>query len=138
MTAASCDDVAVTLGRSISDPLERGQVTQWLSDAELQIKVRLGDVALLDQAVLAFVEREAVAARCRNPEGYQSESIEDYSYRLPAETRQITILDEWWHMLDPDVGSGAFSARPYFEADTSRWPASVGEGVYFNSTDFDG
>jgi hypothetical protein len=52
-----------------------------------------------------------------NPSGYQSETIDDYTYRFGTETRQIVIRDEWWHLLDPDTGSGAFSARPYFVAD---------------------
>lgn len=134
MTAATVADVAVSLGRPITDPNEVAQVTQWLGDAELQIKTRLGDVSLLDQPILAFVEREAVVARCRNPEGFQSEQIDDYRYSLPANTRQVTILDEWWDMLSPGSSAGVFSARPSFEPDTARWPASKGEGVYFDSS----
>lgn len=109
--------VETSLGRTLS-AAERAQVEQWIGDAELLIGARLGDLALLDQDVLAYVVREAVVARMRNPEGFQSETIDDYTYRHGAESRRVTILDEWWRLLDPDSGSGAFSARPYFVPDT--------------------
>jgi len=112
-------DVAVALGRPITDTNEQAQVAWWISSAELQIKSRLGDTDLLDQDVLKFVVVEAVAAKAQNPEGAASETIDDYTYRLPAETRRVTILDEWWNMLDPNAGSGAFSVRATFTPDTS-------------------
>ena len=116
--AVTYEDVAISLGRSITaGSAEELQITQWIGDALLLIEHRLGDPAELDQDVLDYVVREAVTARARNPEGMQSETIDDYTYRLPAETRRVTILDEWWNMLDPDAGSGAFSVRPAFEAD---------------------
>lgn len=114
MTAIA--DIETSIGRSLTDA-EQGQVNQWIGDAELQIRLRLGDLDDLDPDALDFVTREAVVARLRNPDGYSSESIDDYTYRLPSETRRVTILDEWWRMLSPDIGSGAFSARPYFEPD---------------------
>lgn len=123
----TADDVAITLGRPIStdgDPSEEDQVEQWLTDVETLIFAQLGDLSLLDQSVLGFVEREAVAARLRNPEGFQSEQIDDYRYSMPANTRQITILDEWWDLLSPGTSAGAFSVRPTFEADTAQWAAS--------------
>jgi hypothetical protein len=110
-------DVETSLGRTLTGS-EQAQVYQWIGDAELLIGARLGDIALLDQPTLAYVVREAVVSRTRNPDGMQSETIDDYTYRLPAETRRVTILDEWWNLLDPQTGSGAFSVRPYFEADT--------------------
>lgn len=118
MAVATYEDVAVALGRPISEVSEQEQVTYWLNAAELVIAARLGDVALLDQASLKYVETEAAAAKAGNPEGYQSETIDDYTYRYSTEARRVTILDEWWRLLDPDTGSGAFSARPYFEPDT--------------------
>ena len=111
MAVASVDDVSVSLGRPITEGSEVAQVSQWLEDAELQIRLRLGPVETLDQAALAFVEREAVVARVRNPEGYQYEAIDDYRYGMPAESRRITILDEWWDMLEPAGSSTAFSIR---------------------------
>lgn len=101
MALATVDDVAVAIGRPISDGVERAQVDYWLTSAELIIQSRLGDLALLDQDVLRFVETEAVAAKMQNPDGFASETIDDYTYRLPTETRRVTILPEWWDMLSP-------------------------------------
>lgn len=109
MAVATYSDVAVAIGRSISDAAEQARVTYWLNAAELQIKARLGDVALLDQDTLKFVETEAVAARLLNPEGYQYEAIDDYRYGLPSESRQVTILPEWWSMLSPTGGGSAYT-----------------------------
>jgi hypothetical protein len=111
-------DVAVALGRPISDTDEQAQVTWWITTAELQIQSRLGDLSALDQDVLKYVVVEAVAAKAQNPEGASSETIDDYTYRLPTETRRVTILDEWWQMLDPNTSAGAYSTRPGFEPDT--------------------
>lgn len=117
MAVATYADVAIAIGRPISTPDEQAQVTYWLDGAEMQIKARLGDVATLDQAALKFVETEAVAARLTNPEGYQSETIDDYTYRHGAETRRVTILDEWWALLSPATEAASFSTRPGFEPD---------------------
>jgi hypothetical protein len=111
----SVDDVAVSLGRPISDPNEEAQVEQWIADAELLIRLRLGELALLDEDAVGYVVREAVIARLRNPDGYQYEAIDDYRYGLPNESRRITILDEWWDMLTPDGASSAFTIRAYGE-----------------------
>lgn len=122
MTVA-VSDIETALGRTLT-PQEVNQANQWIADARMLIGARLGDLTLLNQPRLDYVTREAVAARFRNPEGYQSESIDDYTYRHGAETRRVTILPEWWNLLDPDAGSGAFSARPYFQPDTAPlvWP----------------
>lgn len=120
MAVATLQDVATSLGRPITDTTEVDQVNQWLGDAELQIKLRLGDLAALDQAAIAYVEREAVVARLRNPDGYQYETIDDYRYGLPNESRRITITDEWWTMLAP--APGAFTIRPSYVPDD---PASM-------------
>jgi hypothetical protein len=114
-------DIETALGRTLSGT-ESAQATQWLDDALLIIGARLGDVALLDQSRLDYVVREAVVARFRNPEGFQSESIDDYTYRYGTETRRVTILPEWWELLSPARESGAFSTRPTFEPD--EWAES--------------
>ena len=109
MAVATFSDVAVAIGRPITDEAEQARVTYWLDAVELQIKARLGDVSLLDPDAVKFVETEAVAARLSNPEGYVSESIDDYSYRFGAETRRIAILDEWWALLSPLNTGSAFT-----------------------------
>lgn len=122
MAIATVNDVAVSLGRLPADlsETETAQIEQWLADAELQITLRLGDLVDLDPAAVAFVEREAVVARMRNPEGRQYEAIDDYRYGMPAESRKVTILDEWWAMLAPSTG--AFTIRPAYTPDD---PASM-------------
>lgn len=117
MTVATDSDVAVAIGRPISDSQERAQVNYWLEAAELLIRSRLGAVADLDQEAVKYVETEAVVAKMRNPEGYQSESIDDYTYRFGAESRRVVILDEWWALLAPGEGTAIYSTRPGFESD---------------------
>lgn len=107
MAVATVQDVTTAIGRPITDQAEVDRVTYWLSAAEMQIRARLGDVALLDQDAVRYVEAEAVATRLSNPDGYQSESIDDYTYRLPAESRQITITSDHWALLNP-VRAGSF------------------------------
>lgn len=110
-------DIETALGRTLTAS-ETNQATQWIADALMLIEVRLGDPALLsNQSAVDYVVREAVVARFRNPDGYQSESIDDYTYRHGTETRRVTILPEWWELLSPTRESGAFSTRPSFEAD---------------------
>lgn len=111
-------DIETALSRSLS-VAEQAQANQWIADALLLIGARLGDVALLDQPRLDYVVREAVVARFRNPEGFQSESIDDYTYRHGSETRRVTILAEWWDLLSPSRISAAFSTRPSFVVDTA-------------------
>lgn len=122
MPIATYDDVAVAIGRPITDPDERGQVTYWIESVELQIRARLGDVFDLDAAVVKYVEVEAVATKMQNPNGYQSETIDDYTFRYGSESRRVAILDEWWNLLSPASSSAAFSTRPGFEPDRHRWP----------------
>lgn len=116
-------DIETALGRTLTST-EQGQALQWIADSLLVIGGRLGDTTLLDQDVLDYVVREAVVARFRNPEGYQSETIDDYTYRLPNETRRITILPEWWEMLSPTRAGDVFSVRPNFTVDTP--PGALG------------
>lgn len=119
MAVATWQDVAVALGRPTSDFTadEQAQVTYWLNAVELQIQARLGDVADLDATVVRYVEVEAVAMKMQNPNGYQSETVDDYTYRFGTETRRVTILAEWWNLLRPVSASDAFSTRPGFETD---------------------
>lgn len=115
--SVAVSDIETALGRTLT-ATESQQATQWIADALLLIEIRLGDPAELNQGALDYVVREAVVARFRNPEGYQSESIDDYTYRHAAETRRVTILSEWWDLLSPAAQADAFSTRPGFEPDT--------------------
>lgn len=113
MAVATVSDVETSLGRPITDAAEVAQVAQWLADAELLISTRLGDVTLLNQAILGYVEREAVILKMRNPEGYQSETVDDYTYRWGDTRGRVSILDEWWDMLSPTSSTTAFTITPF-------------------------
>lgn len=118
MTVAALTDVEKALGRPLAyDEIDR--VVWWLQAAEMQISARLGDISLLDQDAVRYVEAEAAVARLSNPEGVASETIDDYTYRLPSESRRVTILDEWWALLRPTADG--FSTRPGFEPDNRAW-----------------
>jgi hypothetical protein len=123
VAAATVSDVATSLGRPISSSLEVEQVQQWLDDAEMQVRLRLGDPTLLDQEALRFVEREAVVLKVKNPDGKKSEAIDDYNYGRydDAARGQVYITDEWWALLTPKAAGSAFSITAYSAPDTSPW-----------------
>lgn len=104
-------DIETALGRTLTDE-ESALADQLISDALVIIEARLGDPALLNQPRLDLVVREAVVARFRNPEGYASESIDDYTYRHGSETRRVTILPEQWDLLSPRRRGRAYSVMP--------------------------
>ena len=111
MSYASVSDVATTLGRAVTDPLEVDQINGWIGDAETIVSLRLGDLSNLDAKTLKLVVKEAVARRVKNPDGKSNERIDDYSYGLVDDAKKvgISITDEEWVMLSPDKSSsGAF------------------------------
>ena len=113
MAVITYTDVATAIGRPISDTPERDQVTQWISDVELILTARLGDLSTYDQELLAYVVREAVIARMR----HRADSNDDKAAGS-EDNYFIRILEPWWYLLDPgETGSAAFSVRPYFESD---------------------
>lgn len=114
------DDIARTLEQeapSDSSPTFKAW-TQWIADARTQIRVRLGDLERLDEEVLDYVVREAVAEKVRNPQGVKQSSvtIDDgtISKTYQGGTGQVTIRDEWWALLTPTPvdDRGAFTIRP--------------------------
>lgn len=109
-------DIETALGRPLT-ATEQAQTTQWVGDALMLIEARLGDPAALTESAVDYVVREAVVARFRNPDGYQSESIDDYTYRHASETRRITILPEWWELLSP--AATAYTVRVSSPLDTA-------------------
>lgn len=117
LTDAAIAALEAELGRTLTGP-EIPQAEQRVKGALVVIRARLGnDLTLLNQAALVYVLSEILLARSRNPEGFQSEQIDDYTYRHGAETRRISILPEWWDLLTPLRESGAFSVRPSFVPD---------------------
>lgn len=121
------DDVAVALGRPSVDlgSPEGLQWALWIKDARLLIGARLGDLAGLDQDILDYVVLQAVISQVRKPDDATSISVQvddaQVSRRYASSTGRVTILDDWWSLLDPGRGtSGAFSVRPGFQPDY-RW-----------------
>ena len=117
--AVTPGDIAVALGRTAPDPASADylQWELWISDALMLIEARLGDPALLDQAILDYVVREAVVAQVRRPDDATqvAVSVDDGSvsrtYRSSA--GRVSIIQAWWDLLSPpDTSSGAFSIRP--------------------------
>lgn len=125
--AVTVEMIAVALGRTAPDSgsVEAAQWSMWIADALMLIEARLGDPALLDQAKLDYVVREAVAAHVRNPDDATqvTVSVDDgsssRSYR--SSSGRITILDEWWNLLSPAQSSGRA-----FEVDTIGSDAMTG------------
>ena len=118
MVTVTADDIAVALGRTTpeSGSPELLQWQMWIEDAVMLIEARLGDTAALDQTKLNYVVREAVVAQVRRPDDATSVdvSVDDgrvsRTYRTSA--GRVTIRDEWWDLLSPDIKGGAFSIRP--------------------------
>lgn len=126
------DQIAVELGRATPDAqsVTYTQWGQWIEDVHTQIRIRLGDVTLLDQDTLDLVVRLAVAEHARNPEGWDSRdvSIDDgrESYRYKHSSGRIVIRDEWWAWLDPATTASVFSVEFVGEPDTQlTWPPYV-------------
>jgi len=107
--------------------VEFTQWTRWIARARMLIQARLGDLTLLDQAVLDEVVLLAVAAHAANPDSATQVdvSIDDArtSRRYTSSSGQVSILDEWWALLDPDLAdtSGVGSTQMFGEPDAPAY-----------------
>jgi len=124
--AVTPGDIAVELGRPTpaADSVEFAQWTRWIARARMLIQARLGDLSLLDQAVLDEVTVLAVAAHAKNPDSATQVDvrIDDAatSRRYSTSSGAIDILDDWWDWLSPDSGtSSAFTISPTGAPDRS-------------------
>ena len=123
MTYAVIADVSTRLGRPIIDALEVAQVNAWLGDIEGQILARIPNLAELiaagDPTIanVVSVEANAVIRKIKNPNGYVSEGVDDYNYRLNENARkgELFLTDDEWDLLTPTGSSAAFTIRPYGE-----------------------
>lgn len=104
-------DIAATLLRPAPDAesAEGLAWTLWIGDARRAIARRFPDLEALNQDDLDYVVREAVAAKADNPQGKQSEKVDDYSYSLAKASRDICITDEWWDLLTPTRQGSAYT-----------------------------
>ncbi|MCZ3386324.1 MAG: hypothetical protein LH630_05035 [Actinomycetia bacterium] len=130
MAVATYEDVGVALGRPISSNAEQEQINYWLGGVELLIMTRLGSLALLNQAVLRYVETEAVVAKVRRSGTAESSitvAVDDGSVtrRYENAVSSSDISEEWWNLLDPDSSTGTASIRPGFEPDFAQWSVST-------------
>lgn len=121
MTYAVIADVSTRLGRPIIDALEIAQVNAWLGDVEALILARIPNLAELiaagdpTLANVVSVEANAVIRKIKNPNGYVSEGVDDYNYRLNENARkgELFLTDDEWDLLTPSGSSAAFTIRPY-------------------------
>jgi hypothetical protein len=120
VTYANVDDVAVRLGRPITDSNEVAQVNAWLEDTEALIRARIPDLdelvasGALDEDLVVLVECNAVVRKIKNPDGKLNEKIDDYSYALTDEAARgdLFLTDAEWALLEPGGGHGAWTIRP--------------------------
>lgn len=119
--AVTVHDVATTLRRPITDPVEVEAVELWLRQAQLQIRLRFGDrVAELDPDAVDYAVTESVAARFRAPRdaststSYQVDDAQ-VTKRWDVKAGSGAMPDEWLDWLAatmPGAGEGgAFSIR---------------------------
>ena len=115
MAVATFTDVGVALRRTISDNAEQAQITHWLTGAEMAIKSRLGDVSLLDQDILKYVEAEAVAEKVRRAGREESSitvSLDDGSVTRRYDAMGADdIASDLWSLLSP-AGTSSFYTVP--------------------------
>ena len=123
------ENIAVELGRPAPDPgsVEFAQWSQWIADARFLIGERLGDVTLLDQAVVDYVVRLSVAAHVRNPDSATQVDIRiddaATSRRYSSSAGKVVISDDLWALLDSDLttASGAGSTQMFGEPDVPTY-----------------
>ncbi len=122
MTYASVTDVSKRLGRPITVGAETEQVEAWLEDVESLILARIPDLAVhvtdgrLTLETVKMIESNAVIRKVKNPDGYTSETIDDYTYRFNDSARKgdLFLTDEEWALLLPlRSAHGAWTITPY-------------------------
>lgn len=119
MSVTSVDDVATALGRPIVSP-QTEQVQKWIDRVERRIRNRAKDLddRLANDAfkdTFTGVVEDVVIRKIQNPEGLQSERIDDYYYDRGNKTSDLWPTEAEWAELLPASGVGAFSTRPGFE-----------------------
>jgi hypothetical protein len=113
VAVATYADVGVALRRTISDSAEQAQIEHWLTGAEMAVRSRLGDPALLDQDVLKYVEAEAVAEKVRRAGREESSitvSVDDGSVTRRYDGMSVDdISTDLWSLLSPARSSSAYT-----------------------------
>lgn len=130
MTTVTPNDVALELGRPIPlDPQQSDQFASWIDRTERMIRRRADRLGVawedVDPQTLDDVILLVVAKHAQNPEAVESYDIsvdDGREMRRYRSSGELTITDEWWGWLFPDMTSGAFSTRPYGAPDVLVWP----------------
>lgn len=124
MAVATYSDVGVALRRTISDAAEQAQIEHWLTGAEMAVRSRLGDPALLDQDVLKYVEAEAVAEKVRRAGREESSitvSVDDGTVTRRYEGMGADdISPDFWSLLSPAGSSSAYTIAVTSPVDVPR------------------
>lgn len=116
-------DIAVELGRPAPDAVQAEQWQRWIDEARYLIGKRLGDITALDPADVDYVTLKAVAQHAKQPDNATQVdvAVDDarVSRRYSSGSGRVTILDEWWYLLDPDLTttSSVGSTQMYGEPD---------------------
>ncbi len=122
MTYASVTDVSKRLGRPITVSTEVDQVEAWLEDIESLILARIPNLATHitegwpTTETVAMIEANAVIRKVKNPDGYTSETIDDYTYRFNDSARKGDLFltaEEWALLLPSRSTGGAWTITPY-------------------------
>lgn len=120
MAYSNISEVAVRLGRPITDPNEIQQVNAWISDVEAIIRARIVDLSerIAQGAVHAEdvtrVVCNAVIRKIKNPDGKQNERVDDYSYGLTEHAARGELFltdDEWASLLGVASDGDAYMIR---------------------------
>lgn len=116
-------DIAIELGRPSPSTDQAEQWQRWIDETRYLIGKRLGDINLLDAADVDYVVLHAVAEHARQPDNATQVDVAvddaSVSRRYTSGNGRVVILDEWWHLLDPDLTtSGVGSTQMYGEPDS--------------------
>jgi len=127
MAYATPADVAVRWGRELT-PEETAAIAVRLEDVERLIRRTIPDLdaqidaGTIDVEDVVQVESDSVLRLARNPEGYQSETDGDYTYRLSDAAAAnaagvgggVITPGEWWLLgvAPPGAGKGMFFLTP--------------------------
>jgi hypothetical protein len=115
MATASLEDVAVRLGRELSEP-EKAQAQVLLAAAELMLVDRVPELlSTVDRARVVMVEAAMVVRVLRNPEGLSQETDGNYSYMIHNDgvsPGRLTVYSEEWRLLGVSTsGIGVLSPK---------------------------
>lgn len=116
-------DIAIELGRPSPSTDQAEQWQRWIDETRYLIGKRLGDITLLDEADVNYVVLHAVAEHAQQPDNATQVDVAvddaSVSRRYTSGNGRVTIRDEWWHLLDPDLTiSGVGSTQMYGEPDS--------------------